>query len=443
MKGASLTSTTQVTAVRGVTSSITVPEINVQVVEFRDGTLVTTGSLTMGSGTATGTGTLVGVDTSRATGLLTLRNGSGASAGSTAYVADDIPGVASATATVTNSTTVTLTRASTVASATFHWQVIEWGGPSWWNASWQQRYPITVTTTSSALPSSYSVPVALDHASLVSASRSLASGNDVRVVSFDGAAWTELDRYLDPASAWNSASTTLWVRLPVTMSTSSGYTRLFLYVTNASAGWPPATAGNVFQFYDGFESNSLASWTTTDNGGLFSVASDQAARGTYAMKVGTTSTFSRIRANGLSEADVQVSASMRVSGNNSTIDVAVGARAETGSSGNEYLVEAWNGAWHLGKQRNGTYTSLGSSTGVPALNTWVRVAIEAVGGSQDLLVNGTQLVVASDGQVSAADSASVTVWTVASGANVWIDEVIARKLVAVEPTTALGAVLWR
>lgn len=182
---------------------------------------------TLGSGTASTTASLPGFTTTRAVGSTSTAFGAGRGSGSSPYVGDDVPGVASVTVAATNATTVTLTRSSTVASATVAWQVIEWGGPSWWNASWWMRYPIVVTSVD-ALPTNYSVAVDLDHAALVTAGRSLASGNDVRVVSFDGTSWTELDRRLDTSSSWNSASTRLWWRLPAAVAAGTATARVFL-----------------------------------------------------------------------------------------------------------------------------------------------------------------------------------------------------------------------
>ncbi len=438
-----LTSTTGVSVDRDTTSSLAVPEIAVQVVELREGSLVTTGSVSMASGISSATGTLVGVDTSRAAGVATMQTGAGLTGGSTPYTADDIPGVSAATVVVTSSSVVTLTRSSTVSDTTIVWQVIEWGGPSWWNTAWQQRYPVVVRTTSSSLPASYSVSFAFDHAALVTASDSLASGNDVRVVRYDGATWTELDRYLDPSSSWNSATTRLWVRLPVTMTTNSTYSRLFVYATNPAAGSPPANASNVFQFYEGFEGGTLANWTATDGGSSFSVATDQAARGSHSVKVQNVSSNQRYRANGVAETDVAVSASLRVAGGNNPLDLMLGLRAQSGSQGDEYHINVWDGSWTLGKVRLASWTYLAGVGGVPTLNAWERIGVQAVGTSLAISVNGTTVATATDSDVSAAGSVSLQSWALPAGSTAWFDEVIARRLVATEPTVTLGAALWR
>ena len=92
-------------------------------------------------------------------------------------------------------------------------------GPCW-DANYAYRKKITITAGSADIPADYSVSVTLDHAALVSAGKSLASGDDLRVAHWDGSSWTELDRVLEPLSAWNDASTQIWFALvdPITAS---------------------------------------------------------------------------------------------------------------------------------------------------------------------------------------------------------------------------------
>ena len=130
----------------------------------------------------------------------------------------------------------------------------------WWNLSWHHSQWITVTTGSAAIPAGYSVPVTLDHAALVAASKSRADGNDLRVAYWNGASWTELDRVLDPDSSWNSPTTTIWIRLQAGIGASSFDDNYGIYYGNSSAGAPPANGNNVFLAYDGFESGDLTGW---------------------------------------------------------------------------------------------------------------------------------------------------------------------------------------
>jgi hypothetical protein len=113
----------------------------------------------------------------------------------------------------------------------------------WWNGTpCQFRQSMTVTAGLSDLPAGYAVSTALDHASLVSAGKSQADGDDMRVVHWDGAAWIELNRSLDPGSAWNDTSTKLWFALHRDITASSSDKDYYLYYGNTSASSPPTNA---------------------------------------------------------------------------------------------------------------------------------------------------------------------------------------------------------
>ena len=57
----------------------------------------------------------------------------------------------------------------------------DWVGPCW-DGNYAYRKKMTITAGSDDIPAGYSVSVTLDHAALVSAGNSLASGNDLREV---------------------------------------------------------------------------------------------------------------------------------------------------------------------------------------------------------------------------------------------------------------------
>jgi hypothetical protein len=106
--------------------------------------------------------------------------------------------------------------------------------------------------------------VTFNHAALVAAGKSLASGDDVRVVRWNNGAcnWTELDRVLgDTAGAWNQAATSLWFRLSSAIAANRSDGSYFLYYGNPAAAAPPANPRNVFFFWEDFSGAGLgASW---------------------------------------------------------------------------------------------------------------------------------------------------------------------------------------
>jgi hypothetical protein len=150
--------------------------------------------------------------------------------------------------------------------------------PAWWNASYSHRLGVSVMA-GDALASGYSVSVTFNHATLVTAATSLASGDDVRIARWSGAAWTELDRVLAVGSSWNNASTKVYFRTQTGVSANTTDTSYYLYYGYPSAGAPPANANNVYDLYDDFSGGSLdgAKWTayngnTSVTGGELKIA---------------------------------------------------------------------------------------------------------------------------------------------------------------------------
>jgi hypothetical protein len=112
--------------------------------------------------------------------------------------------------------------------------------------SMENQYPyrqrITITSDSYDVPAGYAVSTTFDHAVLVSAGKSQADGDDIRVVYWDSSRWVELDRILDPISSWNNTSTTIWFALQQGMSASSSDGNYYLYYGSPLAENPPTKA---------------------------------------------------------------------------------------------------------------------------------------------------------------------------------------------------------
>ncbi|MFQ5923624.1 MAG: DUF2341 domain-containing protein, partial [Anaerolineales bacterium] len=162
-------------------------------------------------------------------------------------------------------------------------------GLGWWDCSYLYRDPITVTAGSAAVPSGYSVSLSFNHAALVTGGKSLASGNDIRVLYWNGLSWVELDRFLDPGSAWNSASTTIWLQTQAAIGATSSDSDYYIYYGNSGAGAPPANPSSIFFFYDGFESGDFIAWdvTSTGPGDSLTVVTTTVHTGTYAAEADT------------------------------------------------------------------------------------------------------------------------------------------------------------
>lgn len=127
------------------------------------------------------------------------------------------------------------------------------------------RRRITVTA-GTAVPTGYSVSIVFDHAALVTAGKSLASGNDVRIIYWTGSRWQELDRFnfnfTASPTAWNTTAVRLWFRLQAPISAGASDNNYYLDYGDLSAGSPPANADYVFLDYE--DGTTLTGWTRRD-----------------------------------------------------------------------------------------------------------------------------------------------------------------------------------
>jgi len=231
-------------------------DVQIQVVTLRDGSTVRHGTVDLAAAQPAATVTVPPIDPSRSTAFATVAQPGVSAGGLTDHVLDDVPGEASATFTISDPETVLVTRDATASAASFGWQVIEWAGPRWWDGDYDFRQRIDVDTAATAAPDAYTVPLVVDHAALVSSGLAQSGGDDVRVLRWDGSAWTELDRVLEDGSGWNQTTTTLWFRTtdPIAADTTDTY---WLYFGDDSAGPAPADPEAVFLLTENFDSGTL------------------------------------------------------------------------------------------------------------------------------------------------------------------------------------------
>jgi type II secretory pathway pseudopilin PulG len=141
------------------------------------------------------------------------------------------------------------------------------------SADFAYRRRITVTAGSAAIPAGYSASVAFDHAALVSAGKSLASGDDVRILHWTGTRWVELDRVRDIPAAWNTTTTRVWFRLQTSITASGSDGNYYLHYGDLSSGPPAANGDYVFLDYE--DGTTLADWMRRDScSGTYSSSAD-------------------------------------------------------------------------------------------------------------------------------------------------------------------------
>src|SRR3972149_6491065 len=98
---------------------------------------------------------------------------------------------------------------------------------------------------------------------------SLSTGNELRIVDWNGSSWQELDRTLDELSSGNTPSTKLWFRTQAGISASGSDNNYYLYYGNSSAGSPPANKASVFDLWEDFNTGSdpPTGWTEWSDDG--------------------------------------------------------------------------------------------------------------------------------------------------------------------------------
>jgi hypothetical protein len=92
----------------------------------------------------------------------------------------------------------------------------------------------------------------------VANTKSLKNGSDVRIYRTNGSSFEELHRVLDPTSAWNTATTTLWFRLKSDIPASITDSSYYLFYGDPDAPSPPSDGSQVYLVWDDFTDPSLS-----------------------------------------------------------------------------------------------------------------------------------------------------------------------------------------
>ncbi|MCP3854940.1 MAG: signal peptidase I [Actinomycetia bacterium] len=243
-------------------------EVSVQVIELGDGSTVRHGIVDLSPAETSAAVTIAPVDLSRSVAISTVMVPGSSSGGSTDQTADDVLGEGSVAVDLVDAATVNLTRTPSGSNASFAWQVITWGGPSWGDPSSPFRQRLDITAGGVDAPDGYTTPLTFDHASLVESGLSLANGDDLRVWRYDGAVWTELDRVRDENSVWDAADSTFWFRTQESIVAADTIS-YWLYFGDPSPPAPLADPANVWLLIEGFEGGTLGSFEDRTAGGAW------------------------------------------------------------------------------------------------------------------------------------------------------------------------------
>ncbi|MGD9099978.1 MAG: PKD domain-containing protein, partial [Anaerolineae bacterium] len=141
--------------------------------------------------------------------------------------------------TATISATTTLTRAVVVVISTLCTGSFKPPAPLWWDEAYFYRQPLTVQAREALTytpGATTTLALALDAQALISKGLVLESGDDLRLLYWDGAAWGETPRTLAFA---HTPSATLFFPLQATIGAGEQDGNYYVYYGNPEAGTPP------------------------------------------------------------------------------------------------------------------------------------------------------------------------------------------------------------
>ncbi|MFQ5923287.1 MAG: DUF2341 domain-containing protein, partial [Anaerolineales bacterium] len=329
----------------------------------------------------------------------------------------------------------------------------------WWNTAYDYRQQVTVTAGSTAIPSGYSTLLTFDHAALVAAGKALNTGDDLRVLFWNGGSFVELDRALDDGSSWDNASTSIWFKTQAAIAASGTDTNYYLYYGNSGATGPPANKSNIFLFWDDFESETIGSvpsaWTEKDPSFDWSVQVDPTDGTNQLLRARNVNDNYVYTTSNLGAYDTELQA--RIYGQSVDPSVAL-AHRYNGAEPVSYRARQRTGPseFHIWK-RSGN-CSLGSSAFTFPANTWVIQRARATDSGSDVVLDyrtWEEATPSTFAQVNATDAGAapgcaqlvnqayqqIGIYASESLEDLLFDDVRVRLYVTPEPTTPLSAEL--
>ena len=125
----------------------------------------------------------------------------------------------------------------------------------WWDhpAAFSHRRRITVSTANDAIGRRYTVSIPLDHAGLVREGESLPGGDDLRIARWSGGVWVELHRLVG-GSGWNHEQTEIWFALQEPLAPFSTASNYFVYYGSREVLTAPEDPSQIYYYYSNFSS---------------------------------------------------------------------------------------------------------------------------------------------------------------------------------------------
>ncbi len=121
---------------------------------------------------------------------------------------------------------------------------------------------ITVNNSSGGvIATGYSVSYTFDHAALVAAGKSLASGADVRVYYYNGSTFAEINRAIDLSAGWNTSTTKIWFSTQASIANSGTDNHYYLYYGKSNMTIPTYDWHNITALSAALQQSQAAAYT--------------------------------------------------------------------------------------------------------------------------------------------------------------------------------------
>ncbi len=138
------------------------------------------------------------------------------------------------------------------------------GSQGWWRSEFPYRKNLTLENTAASFAiAGTPVSIAIDHATLVQQGKSLANGDDVRIVFFNGTYFEDLDRIA--TSEWNGATTRIWFATKRAIAANDEDGGYAIYYGNQGSINPPASPARIFP--PSIDTDTIGLWYFDDGKG--------------------------------------------------------------------------------------------------------------------------------------------------------------------------------
>jgi hypothetical protein len=294
------------------------------------------------------------------------------------------------------------------------------GTAPWWNDNYLYRKNLTITAPAGeAIPVGYTATTAENTTTLQAAGKVRSDRKDWRVVYWDGAANTELDR------VYVSATETHFKIQAAVDAAAATYAYYLYYGYATESTTPPADYNDVYWWGDQFETGSVSTWALDPADGLAASTTTPIA-GAYSLYLAAANTGSKLAS--ITFADLASYATLRFKAKRGWVENTMRVTLRHGTSDVDY-VQLTSGL-AINYSANGTMvndTTYAIMMKVRTVSDWVCRAYQD--GVEKTWRYGN----------SATHVDGLKIWTNnPSGFAHWIDDISVAKGMATDPTVASG-----